>query len=136
MFGLVIRNPPCTAAPTRSPTSSGSPPRARAEELGYETDFLQSNWKARSSTASTGPRCHRRVVINRAFTHTSIALRDALLASELLVAEVHRFNVHKREAFGTLLRLRHRRGGCSSGPGSEGTCTASGAAPRARTDAR
>jgi 3-dehydroquinate dehydratase II len=77
---------------------------ARAEELGYKADFFQSNWEgalidrlhqARGSTDG--------VVLNpAAFTHTSVALRDALLAAELPVVEVHISNVHKREEF------RHR----------------------------
>jgi 3-dehydroquinate dehydratase-2 len=40
------------------------------------------------------------MVINpAAFTHTSIAIADALLACEFPIIEVHISNVHKREAF-------------------------------------
>ena len=75
--------------------------RRLAEELGLEIRFHQSNreyeiidWihEARESAAA--------IIINpAAFTHTSVAILDALNAFDHPIVEVHISNVHKREAF-------------------------------------
>ena len=78
--------------------------RERAAELGLEIDFRQSNnegelvqWIHEARDNADG------IVINAgAYTHTSVALLDALLVSELPVIEVHLSNIYRREEF------RHR----------------------------
>ena len=75
--------------------------RARAGSLGLEIDFRQTNSEAELLGwvhASRGQASA--VIINpAAFTHTSIALLDALLLLDVPVIEVHLSNVHRREAF-------------------------------------
>jgi 3-dehydroquinate dehydratase-2 len=74
---------------------------ARAEALGLELDFRQSNhegelveWIQQSLGTHAG------VVINPAgLTHTSTALMDALLLCQGPVVEVHISNIFRREAF-------------------------------------
>ncbi|MBF0437107.1 MAG: type II 3-dehydroquinate dehydratase [Magnetococcales bacterium] len=75
--------------------------RKKAEELGATLDFFQSNHEGvlvdRIQAALVDTDL---IIINpAAFTHTSVALRDALLAVKLPVIEVHLSNIHRREPF-------------------------------------
>jgi len=72
-----------------------------AAALGLDVDFRQSNhegelvtWIHEARDKASG------IAINAgAYTHTSVALHDALKAVDLPAVEVHLSNVHKREAF-------------------------------------
>jgi 3-dehydroquinate dehydratase-2 len=72
-----------------------------AEQLGLAIDFRQTN--SEGELVSWVQECRGRaagIVINPAgLTTTSIALMDALLATELPVVEVHISNIHRREEF-------------------------------------
>lgn len=75
--------------------------RATADELGLEIRFHQSNreyeiidWIHEARETAAG------IVINpAAFTHTSVAILDALKTFEGPIIEVHISNVHQRESF-------------------------------------
>ena len=72
---------------------------ARAAELGLEVDFLQSNHEG-----ALIDRLHRRdfdvAIVNAGgLTHTSVALRDALLAVQRPFVEVHLSDPATREPF-------------------------------------
>ena len=75
--------------------------RAAGQELGLEIDFRQSNhegalvdWFHEANDKAAG------VAINAgAYTHTSIALHDAIKAISVPVVELHISNVHAREEF-------------------------------------
>lgn len=72
-----------------------------AEELGLAIDFRQTNLEG--ELVSWIQECRGRaagIVINpAAYSHTSIAIPDALSAVSLPVVEVHITNIHAREAF-------------------------------------
>ena len=69
--------------------------------------------------AARGTACG--IVINPgAFTHTSLAILDALNAFEPPVIEVHISNVHKREAFRHHSYVSHRADGVMAGFGTHG----------------
>ncbi|HEV7372144.1 type II 3-dehydroquinate dehydratase [Arenibaculum sp.] len=73
----------------------------RAEALGLAVDFRQSNHEGELVSWVQQARAdHDAIVINAgAYTHTSIALLDALTLAELPVIEVHLSNIFRREPF-------------------------------------
>jgi 3-dehydroquinate dehydratase II len=74
---------------------------ALAAELGLTVESLQSNHEGEIVTAIQNARDRfDAVLINPgAYTHTSIAIRDAFLGTKIPFVEVHLSNVHAREDF-------------------------------------
>ncbi|MFD0163858.1 type II 3-dehydroquinate dehydratase [Streptomyces decoyicus] len=72
-----------------------------AAEHGLTADVRQSNHEGVLIDAVQEARtAHRGIVINPAgYSHTSVALRDALAAAEVPIVEVHLSNIHRREEF-------------------------------------
>ncbi len=93
-----------------------------AEELGLRVRALQSNhegqlvdWIQEARGSSAG------IIINPgAYSHTSVAILDALHAYDGPVIEVHISNIHKREAFRHHSHVSHRADGVIVGCGTEG----------------
>lgn len=78
--------------------------RQRAQELEVQIGWFQSNHEGELISRLQDARGQFDVVVLNAaaYTHTSVALRDAIAALSLPVIEVHLSNVHAREPF------RHR----------------------------
>jgi 3-dehydroquinate dehydratase-2 len=107
---LVLHGPNLNLLGLREPTLYGhatlddinSSLTLQAKTAGYHLENLQSNWEGAlidriHQTRTDGTRF---VIINAgALTHTSIGLRDALLAAEKPFIEVHLSNVYARESF-------------------------------------
>jgi len=72
-----------------------------AMELGAELSFLQSNHEGVLVDAIHAAfQVQQGILINpAAFTHTSVALRDAIASVNIPTVEVHLSNVYKREEF-------------------------------------
>ena len=91
-----------------------------ADILGLAIDFRQTNGEG--ELISWVQECRGRaagIVINPAgYSHTSIALMDALLATDLPVVEVHLTNIHRRESFRHLSYVSRAATGviCGLGP--------------------
>jgi 3-dehydroquinate dehydratase-2 len=75
--------------------------RSLAVELGVEVDIRQSNSEAELiNWIQDAPREFGAIVINpAAYTHSSVAIRDAITAAGIPAVEVHLSNIHKREEF-------------------------------------
>jgi 3-dehydroquinate dehydratase-2 len=78
--------------------------RELAAKMGAELDFRQSNWEGQLvDWIHEAKGFYQAIILNAgAYTHTSIALRDAVSAVAIPTIEVHISNVHAREEF------RHR----------------------------
>jgi 3-dehydroquinate dehydratase-2 len=75
--------------------------QGHGEKLGFKIDFMQSNNEGELITAiQNAVKTRQGLIINAgAYTHTSIALMDALLLLKIPVIEVHLSNIFRREPF-------------------------------------
>lgn len=106
---LVLNGPNLNLLGTREPDVYGDETlddieancRARAATLGLEIDFRQTNTEGQLVDWVQQARGQFDVLIVNAgaYTHTSVALLDALKAVDLPVIEVHLSNIHQREEF-------------------------------------
>src|SRR5688500_8188158 len=73
----------------------------RAEALSIAVDFRQSNHEGELVSWIQQARGeHDGIILNAgAYTHTSVAIMDALILTELPVIEVHLSNIFRRETF-------------------------------------
>jgi 3-dehydroquinate dehydratase-2 len=107
---LVLNGPNLNLLGTREPDLYGSQTlpeiMAELEKLAQAAGHKLTNFQSNSEAELIG-RIHAApaasinyILFNpAAFTHTSVALRDALLGVKIPFIEVHLSNVHKREAF-------------------------------------
>ncbi|MBK9631492.1 MAG: 3-dehydroquinate dehydratase [Saprospiraceae bacterium] len=67
----------------------------------FEIDYFQSNSESELvDKIQAAKKVYKAIVINpAAYTHSSIAIRDALLATQILTIEVHLTDISQREAF-------------------------------------
>lgn len=111
---LVLNGPNLNLLGTREPTVYGSTTLADVEalcreagkKLGVEVECRQSNhegqlleWIHEAGTAHRNGLLMGAVFNAGAYTHTSVALHDAIKGTGLPVVEVHISNVHARESF-------------------------------------
>ena len=127
---LVLNGPNLNLLGTREPEIYGTDTlatieaacRKRAKTLGLGVEFRQSNdegelvdWVQEASGSFAA------LIVNAgAYTHTSVALLDALLATDLPIIEVHLSNIHQRDEFRQLSYVSKAADGVICGLGGVG----------------
>jgi 3-dehydroquinate dehydratase-2 len=93
-----------------------------ATKLGYETEFRQSNLEGELVTwiQQSGPTAAGIAINAGAYTHTSVAIRDALLTTGVPIVEVHLSNIYRREPFRHTSYISDIADGVICGFGSQG----------------
>ncbi len=106
---LFLNGPNLNLLGTREPDKYGNQTladienfvKSEAKKLNVEADFYQSNIEGELVTKIQQAKgLYDAIVMNpAAYTHTSVAIRDALLAVSIPTVEIHLSNIHKREEF-------------------------------------
>ncbi|GHD62996.1 3-dehydroquinate dehydratase [Thalassobaculum fulvum] len=106
---LILNGPNLNMLGVREPQIYGSTTLAQIQQrceaegelLGLEVDFRQTNFEGEMVSIIQQARdAHDGIIINAgAYTHTSVAVHDALALTDLPVIELHLSNTFKREPF-------------------------------------
>lgn len=106
---LLVNGPNLNLLGTRQPEIYGATTLAEIEqavstlaaEFGFEVRAVQSNHEGAlvDTVGAARTDCAGIIINPAAYSHTSVAIADALSAVELPVVEVHLSNIHRREAF-------------------------------------
>ena len=106
---LVIHGPNLNMLGKREPHIYGHQNLAEIDELlvergkmlGVEVETFQSNHEGGiiDKIQQEMGKCHGIIINPAAYTHTSVAIRDALVMLEIPVVEIHLSNIHQREIF-------------------------------------
>jgi 3-dehydroquinate dehydratase-2 len=106
---LVIHGPNLNMLGTREPDIYGHQTleeidaalQAQADRLGLHIETFQSNHEGDivDKIQQASGSCHGIIINPAAYTHTSIAIRDALSLVNIPVIELHLSNIYKRESF-------------------------------------
>lgn len=104
---IVLNGPNLNLLGTREPATYGTATladvealvRERATVFGVDVEFIQSNHEGElvDAVQQLASRADGAIVNLGAYTHTSLALRDAFLAVPFPFVEVHLSNLHRRE---------------------------------------
>ncbi len=125
---LVIHGPNLNLLGKREPGIYGSDSlgdldgriRLLCSELGMESEVLQSNSEGAIVDAIQGKTYDLLIINPAAYTHTSVAIRDAIAAVGKPTIEVHISNIYKREDFRKHSYISGVATGQISGLGVEG----------------